>query len=242
MVQQNYEEETTNSKKPTLRRESTIKKENLNGESHGDREEFQPEENKRWRRNQQGFLCSRRSPERISFVVIMQNREVQLTCREKNHFLFTRFILLNETHPKRKYTMRSGNWRSQNIWGNNKLNCFWSCRERTEFCTLLQLCARIRSYEKISRKLFTWLSSKVKASTCCLVSRHSVSVTQNSSSKPQNPGSTKYSQVRTWEERSMNSKCCSDRRTSGIDSYVWFGRLRRSVSQRRRPRETEKYE
>ena len=29
---------------PTLRRESTVKRENLNGESHGDREEFRPEE------------------------------------------------------------------------------------------------------------------------------------------------------------------------------------------------------
>ena len=29
---------------PILGRESTVKKENLNGESHGDREEFQPEE------------------------------------------------------------------------------------------------------------------------------------------------------------------------------------------------------
>ena len=29
---------------PTLREESTVKRENVNGESHGDREEFQPEE------------------------------------------------------------------------------------------------------------------------------------------------------------------------------------------------------
>ena len=29
---------------PTLGRESTVKRENLNGESHGDQEEFQPEE------------------------------------------------------------------------------------------------------------------------------------------------------------------------------------------------------
>ena len=31
---------------PTLRRESTVRRENLSGESHGDREEFQPEETK----------------------------------------------------------------------------------------------------------------------------------------------------------------------------------------------------
>ena len=52
------------------------------------------------------------------------------------------------------------------------------------------------------------------ARACCLVSRHSVSVGQNSSSNPKNPGSTRYSQVRTWEERIMNSGCCSDQRTS----------------------------
>ena len=31
---------------PTLRRKSTVRRENLSGESHGDREEFQPEETK----------------------------------------------------------------------------------------------------------------------------------------------------------------------------------------------------
>ena len=31
---------------PTLRRESTVRRENLSGECHGDREEFQPEEAK----------------------------------------------------------------------------------------------------------------------------------------------------------------------------------------------------
>ena len=31
---------------PTLRKESTLKRENLSGESHGDREEFRPEETK----------------------------------------------------------------------------------------------------------------------------------------------------------------------------------------------------
>ena len=42
--QQNYQEETTNSKKTTLRRESSVRRENISGESHGDREEFRPEE------------------------------------------------------------------------------------------------------------------------------------------------------------------------------------------------------
>ena len=37
----------------------------------------------------------------------------------------------------------------------------------------------------------------------------------------------------------MNSECGSGQRTSGIESDVWFRRLWRSVSQRRKPRETE---
>ena len=36
-----------------------------------------------------------------SFIVIILNRGVQLTCREKNHSLFPRFTLLNETRPRR---------------------------------------------------------------------------------------------------------------------------------------------
>ena len=50
----------------------------------------------------------------------------------------------------------------------------------------------------------------------CLVSRHSVSVRQKILQvTPQNPESTRYSQVWTLEERSMNSECGSDQRTSG---------------------------
>ena len=44
MVPLHYQEETTNSKNTTLRREPTVRRENLGGESQGDREEFQPEE------------------------------------------------------------------------------------------------------------------------------------------------------------------------------------------------------
>ena len=73
---------------PTLRRESIVRRENISGESQGDREEFQPEESKRWRRNQQGFFGSRRSSERISLIVIILNREVQLHVPRKEHILF----------------------------------------------------------------------------------------------------------------------------------------------------------
>ena len=55
MVQQHDQEETTNSKKPTLRREHTARRENLSGESHGDWEEFQPEETKDDAETQEDF-------------------------------------------------------------------------------------------------------------------------------------------------------------------------------------------
>ena len=53
------------------------------------------------------------------------------------------------------------------------------------------------------------VSPMVKARAYCLVSRHSVSVGQNSWSNPASPGSTSYSQVWNREERSTNSGCYS---------------------------------
>ena len=71
----------------TLRRESTVRTENLRGESHGDREEFQPDEakddaaaRKDFRSIQGDFFC-RHHIEPIE-------PRVQLTCREMNHSSF----------------------------------------------------------------------------------------------------------------------------------------------------------
>ena len=117
---------------------------------------------------------------------------------------------------------------------------YWYCKEGR----ILYLTTTLRN------NLFRWEDLKKaphliffegEASTCCLVSRHSVSVRQNSSTKHQNPVSTRYSQVWTWEERGMNSECGSDQRTWWLESYVCFRRLWRFVFQRRMPRETEKH-
>ena len=72
---------------------------------------------------------------------------------------------------------------------------------------------------------------KVKASARCLVSRHSVSVRQNSSSNLKKSGKCEKLSTVNREERSKNSEYRSDQRTSGIESYVWFRRFWRSVSQ-----------
>ena len=147
---------------PTLRRESIVRRENFNGESHGDREEFQPEETKRWRRNQQGFFWAH-AEARKAFHLSPScwTEKFNSTCREKNHSLFHQIYIIERNSSEKKYHMRRENWRSQNIWGKNKFNCIWYCSERMEFCALLQLCA--------SSSLNSPL--KVKASTCCLVSR-----------------------------------------------------------------------
>ena len=87
---------------------------------------------------------------------------------------FTRFTLLNETPPKgckwsgRRWTNIQMTSRPDHFWTEawiriEKLLChakeeiqlYWYCRRRTEFCIVLELCARIRSDVKISRKLFT---------------------------------------------------------------------------------------
>ena len=75
---------------PTLRRESTIRRQNLSGESHGDREEFQPEESK------DDAEIHKTGPFKvISSIVITMNLEFTSVCRKFfEHFLFHWNILM----------------------------------------------------------------------------------------------------------------------------------------------------
>ena len=82
----------------------------------------------------------------------------------------------------------------------------------TEFCIILQLWYTNSFRWKDLMKALHLIFFKVKTSACCLVSRHGVSVGQNSSSNPENLGSTRYSQVWTVEERSINFGYCSAQR------------------------------
>ena len=68
---------------------------------------------------------------------------------------------------------------------------------------------------KRSQKSSSLRSPMVKAKACCLVSPQCVSVGQDSSSNPKSPGSTRYSLVWSWEERSAKSGCCSVQHASG---------------------------
>ena len=85
---------------------------------------------------------------------------------------------------------------------------------------------------------------KVKAGACCLVSRHSVSVT------PKTWGGRDTLKCELGQKESTNSGCRSVLRVSGVptnkgnvrtrtESQVCLKRVWRSVSQRCLPRETE---
>ena len=136
---------------PTLGRESTVRRENLSGDSHGDWEEFRPEEledDAEARKDSWSipgyFICCHHIGPRV-----------QLMCQDKNHSFFPRFTLLNETHPRRNIRCGGKIGKSENIRGQNKFNCIdlaGEGRNSVPYCIFAQ---RIRHDEKIRRTLFT---------------------------------------------------------------------------------------
>ena len=78
MVQRNYQEGT-----PTLRPESTVRGENLSGESQGEREDFRPEESEDDAEARQNYGLFKE----ISLIVIILNREFNLRAKMMNFHL-----------------------------------------------------------------------------------------------------------------------------------------------------------
>ena len=70
---------------PTLRRESTVRRENLSGKSHGDREEFQPEETKDDAEDLEYFWSIQGH---FIYCHHIEPRSSIISGREKNHILF----------------------------------------------------------------------------------------------------------------------------------------------------------
>ena len=173
-----------------------------------------------------------------SFIVIMLNREFNLRAQRRIIPCFQDLYYWTKLLREEIYDAGGGLEKSQNIWDNkfNYIDIAGKGRNSVFYYNFAQEFVPIkRSWGSSSLySLWRWKQAHVVSSRG--------TVRQNSSSKPQNLVSTRYSQVRTWEERSMNSECGSDQRTSGIESCVWFSRLWRSVSQRRMPQETEKNE
>ena len=176
-----------------------------------------------------------RSPKTISaipgyFIYCHHSQpRAQLACLEKYHSLFPRLTLLNETPPRRsircgrrigeaKTSEAKNQFNYVDIAGKGRTNVLYY-NFAHEFVSMT------RSQESSSTNfIWRWKQAHVVSSrgTAYLWDK-------NSSSNPQILGSTRYSQVVTWEERSMNSECGSDQRTSGIESYVCFRRLWISV-------------
>ena len=81
---------------PTLRLESTVKRENPSGESQGDR--VSTWRIGRWRRSSERLMCIQRE---FHLFVIILNREFNLRAERRIIPHFTRFTLLNEPPPRR---------------------------------------------------------------------------------------------------------------------------------------------
>ena len=86
---------------PTLRREFTVRRENLSGESHGDGKGFDLKNKKMTQKIGNNWEKSR-----ILHKISHIEPRVQRTCREKTHSLFPRCTVLNETLPKKKRNTR----------------------------------------------------------------------------------------------------------------------------------------
>ena len=102
---------------PTLRREHTVRRENLSGESQGDGEEFQPGETKDDAETQEDFWSAQGDYLLSSFL----NREVEPTCREKNHSLFHKNYIIERNSSEKKYTMRREDWRKAKTSGEKQI-------------------------------------------------------------------------------------------------------------------------
>ena len=152
-------------------------------------------------------------------------------------------MLLNETPPRRNIRCGGRIGEKPKHLRQKQIQLHWYCRGKDG---ILYLITTLRTnsfrWKDLKKALHLIPFEGESKHTLSLLAAQRTCETQNSSRTPKNPGSTRYSQMWTWEERSMNSECGSDQRTSGIESYVWFRRLWRFVSERRMPRETEKYE
>ena len=116
---------------------------------------------------------------------------------------------MNETLPRRT-TMRGDNWRKAKT--SEAQNLILQQKDVILYI-VTTLCKKSFRGEDLEKALHLH-SLKVKASTCCHVSRQSVSMWQVLQANLKNTGSTRESQVLTWEERSMDSGCCSVQRAS----------------------------
>ena len=150
MVQQKLSGRNYKFQEPTLRRESIVRRENISGESQGDREEFHPEESKRWRRNQQGFFGLTQKLGKIHLSSSYWTEIVQLHVPRKDHILFDWiFFWCHQVNLCRS----GGCIRKANL-------CLLECRREQKFVNIVKRISQdLRHWVKLLWKGFTNLET-----------------------------------------------------------------------------------
>ena len=92
---------------PTLRREFTVRRENLSEESHDDREEFQPEEREDDAEARKDFWSIQ------GYFIYCHHIEptVQFYVPREESFLISKIYIIKRNSSEKKYTMREWVWR-----------------------------------------------------------------------------------------------------------------------------------
>ena len=155
MVQQNYQEETTNSKNPLWHGIHHKERENLNGDSHGDRKEFRLEETK----YDEGISNDFGLTQKLGKNFVYRHHDepkVQQTCREKNHSLFLETYIIECKSSDKKFSMREEGLREAKTSEAKTNSIVYDIAGKGRNSVLYyKLCAIIRSDGKIWRQLFT---------------------------------------------------------------------------------------
>ena len=217
MGQQNHQEETTNSKNPLWDGDPPwgewISAENLTAIGKS----FDLKNQKMTQKLGKIFW----SIQRTSFIVIILNREFNLRAETRNHPLFHKIYII-ERNSEKKYTIQGSDWRKAKTSEAKSNSIVLTLQGKDGILYAITTSSANFVPMKRSQESSS-LNSLWRCGTAYLWDKIP-------SSNPKSPGTARYSQVWTWEERSTNSECCSDQRTSGIESYVWFRRHWRSVS------------
>ena len=216
MVQQNYQEETTNSKNPLWGGNPTW------GE----------------RISAENLMAIGKS---FNLKKQKMTKESIRVPREESYLIFRKFTLSNETPPRRNIRCGVRIGEEPKHLGENKFNCIdiaGKGRNSVLYYNFAQEFVPMKRSQESSSFNFSESESKhtlsrLAAQRICetKILQVTIEVRRVQNTLKCEPGKN--------EVRTPTVVLCSELR--GIESYVWFRRLQRSVSERRMPRETEKH-
>ena len=272
---------------PTLRREFTVRRENLSGESHGDREEFQPEESEddaEARKNfwsiQEDFIYRHHIEPRVQLYVLkeesfpiplkyidviseqLKTKRWLLECRRKQKSV--RFVdglhknyIIERNSSERKCMVQEEtdkietrshmtwrldkNWKTKTSVAKTRIQFYWYCRRKTEFCIALQL-LRTNSFRWKDPKEALHLNYLSRWKQAHVVSSRGTAYLWDKilrvTLKTRRVRDTLKCEPGKQGVQTLDVVLFSELRE--IENYVWFRRFWRSLSQRRKPRQTER--